>query len=60
MDGRPNRRNQAAFSNSPGLVWTGQNNQLKLLFSKMYKRFALFISLLKFSQAFLRENRRYL
>ena len=59
MDGRPNRRNKAAFSNSPGLVWTGQKNHLKLLFSQMYRRFALF-SLLKFSQAFLTGNRRYL
>ena len=23
MDGRPDRRNKAAFSNSPGVEWTG-------------------------------------
>ena len=23
MDGRPNRRNEAAFSNSSGAAWTG-------------------------------------
>ena len=31
MDSRPNRRNKAAFSNSPGIVKTGRGSKSQLL-----------------------------
>ena len=44
MDGRPNRRNKAAFSNFYGVVWTKPKRIFVVLCEQSYSLYCLLLS----------------